>query len=266
MICGAVCLIFSSILITVTAFAASPTISRSYKSETAVPMSSIVSLDDARSTYVQAANTTNADKTVGVVVSDTDSLIAIEPNNDSVQVATSGTVTTLVSTLNGDIATGDQVAVTELSGVGAKAITGSHIVGLATADFNQSSAGASTQSVLDNNGDAHQIFVGYVSITLAVGVNEAQSGESKSTGLQEIVRSLIGRTVSMTRIVLAMIVALIAIAALVTLIYGSIYSSIISVGRNPLAKPAIMRNLGTVMLMVSVTAIIAFVVIYFLLY
>jgi hypothetical protein len=57
----------------------------------------------------------------------------------------------------------------------------------------------------------------------------------------------------------------VTVLALIILIYGSIYGSIISIGRNPLARYAVFRTLGGVLLMSVVMAIIAGSTIYLLL-
>jgi len=62
-----------------------------------------------------------------------------------------------------------------------------------------------------------------------------------------------------------MVVGLVALLSLVTLVYASIYGSIVSVGRNPLAKNAIFRTLGSVMVMAIITVTVACVTIYYLL-
>ncbi len=51
--------------------------------------------------------------------------------------------------------------------------------------------------------------------------------------------------------------------ALITLIYASIYGSIVSIGRNPLAKYAVFRTLGSVLGLAALTAAISCLIIFF---
>ena len=87
--------------------ASSANISRSYKSSDTIPVGSLVSLDSSQSDYVVAANNTNGKLLLGVVVKSDDSLLAVNVSSTTVQVATSGTASVLVSNLNGDIKVGD---------------------------------------------------------------------------------------------------------------------------------------------------------------
>jgi hypothetical protein len=90
--------------------ASSANISHSYHSGEAVQDGSLVSLDAQGSSDVQPADTTNQARLFGVAVKSDDSLLAVNAGAENVQVATSGTASVLVSTLNGPIKIGDQVS------------------------------------------------------------------------------------------------------------------------------------------------------------
>lgn len=244
--------------------ASSANISHSYRANTNLSNGSIVSLDSRQSDYVEAAEVTNGSRLVGVVVASNDSLLAVDSGNGKVQVATSGTASTLVSTLNGPIKVGDQVAVSPFKGVGMKAAPGSYIIGLAQTELS-STESAITQEVTDKNGNKRQIKIGYVRLNIDVGSDATADSTAQLNTLQKLAKGLTGRTVSTARVVISLIVALVALIALVTLIYSSIYGSIISIGRNPLAKYAVFRTLGSVMGMALLTAGLATLTIFLLL-
>jgi hypothetical protein len=249
-----------------TAGAASANISRSYHFENAITNGSLVSLDPKRSEYVQPANISNGPRLIGVAVADGDSLIAVDTKAGTVQVATSGTANTLVSTLNGDIKVGDQIGVSPLNGVGMKALPGSHIIGLAQTAFNSTTDGATSQQVTDKQGKSNKIFLGYIRASVAVGnSNEGVASGVVLNDLQKLVQSLTGRSVSTPRIAISLSVAILAMIALVTLTYSAIYGSIISVGRNPLAKYAVFRTLASVLGMALLTTLVAALTVFFLL-
>lgn len=244
--------------------ASSANISRSYQSDSSISSGGIVSLERDRSDYVQLANTTNGSRLLGVAVGAKDSLLAVDVRTGKLQVATSGSVNTLVSTLNGDIRVGDQVGVSPLNGVGMKALLGSRVIGLSQSEFNRNSDGATPQIIKDKNGKTSQVYVGYVRINIAVGTNNGANG-GELTSLQRVVQSITGRTVSNIKIILSLVVILLSLMALITLTYASIYSSIISIGRNPLAKHAIFRTLGSVLFMAGLTTLVASVTVFLLL-
>ena len=246
--------------------ASSGNISHSYHASNAIPDGSIVSLDPDRSDYVVFTNVLNGDRMLGVTVASNNSLLAVDPANNKVQVATSGTVDTLVSDLNGDISVGDQIAASPINGVGMKAENGSHVIGLAQTSLKSTSDGAITQTITDKQGHPKQILVGLVRLSISVGTDTVVANGVQLNSLQRLGKSLTGRVLPTWRILLSMCVAFVALVALITLIYASIYGSIISVGRNPLAKYAIFRTLSTVLGMAAFMSILAFGTIFLLLH
>ena len=237
--------------------ASSANISKSYNSNSSINTGSIVSLDPARSDYVRPSNTANAQKLVGIVVQSDDSLLAADVDESKIQVATSGTASVLVSTLNGDIKVGDQIAVSPFDGVGMKTLPGSHVIGLAQTAFNGDSDEATNQAVTDKSGKTKQIQVGYIRLNIGIGTASSKGADGNLNGLQNLVKSLTGHSVSTTRALISLLVAVVASIALITLMYASIYGGIISIGRNPLAKYAVFRTLSTVLVMAVMTALVA---------
>jgi hypothetical protein len=246
--------------------ASSANISHSYQASTIIKNGSVVSLDPKRSNYVVPANTTNGGQLLGVVVVGNDSLIAVDPNLPGrVQVATNGSATTLVSTLNGDIHVGDQIGISPFDGVGIKALPGSRVIGLAQTAFNADTPGATSKQITDKKGASSSVEVGYTQINIAIGTNATVLSAGNLNSLQKAAKTLTGHTVSTARVAISLAVALVALLALVTLIYASIYSSIVSIGRNPLAKYAVFRTLSSVLGLALLTATVACVTIFFLL-
>lgn len=224
--------------------ASSANISHPYKATTSIPNGSIVSLDPQRTDYVESANVDNGSRLLGVALANKDSLIAVDAAAGTIQVATSGNVSVLVSDLNGAVNVGDQVAVSPFNGIGMKALPGSRVIGLAQTSFNGRSPGATTEQVTDKSGHTSPVQVGYVQVSIAIGTNTADANLSS---LQRLVKAITGRTVSTFRAVTSLVVATVAMVTLVTLIYASIHSGIIAVGRNPMAKQAIFRRVGFVL-------------------
>lgn len=249
----------------ITASAASANISRSYYGPTGVPNGSLVSLDTDKQDYVVPANTTNASKLLGVTLATADSLLAVNGDSTKIQVATSGTVSVLVSTVNGDVKVGDQISVSPFSGVGMKAALGSHTIGLAQTALDSNTTGMNTQEVVDKSGKTTKISVGLVRVGIAVGIQSSTNGGNQPNSLQKLGKSLTGHTISTPRIVAALLIAIVSTVALITLIYASIFGSIISIGRNPLAKNAVFRSLAWVVGMSALIAVVAAALIIFLL-
>lgn len=235
--------------------ASSANISKSYKATEVISNGSIVSLDVKRADYVAPANLANAARLLGVVLASDDSLLAVNPDAGGVQVATSGSVTTFVSTLGGDIKLGDSIAVSPFNGVGMKAGDGDRVIGLAQTDFNQATDGASLERVTDKAGQDKEVAVGYIRLSIAIGTNNPAQTQNS---LQRVAESITGKSsIPTIRLVISAIIAILALIAIVTLTYSSIYGSIMSVGRNPLAKYAIFRATGSIMGLVILIAAVA---------
>ncbi len=247
------------------AAASSANISHSYQATVSIPNGSIVSLDPKQSDFVEPANTTNGAQLLGVAVAGNDSLIAVDVTPGAVQVATTGSASALVSTLNGDIKVGDQVGVSPFNGVGIKALPGSRVIGLAQTAFNGSTEGATSEQITDKNGKTSTVKAGYVRVNIAIGTNATVLTAANLNSLQKLTKTLTGHTVSTERVAISLAIAIAAMLALVTLIYASIYGSIVSIGRNPLAKYSVFRTLGSVLVLALLTTVVSGLAIFFLL-
>lgn len=248
-----------------TVVAAAANLSHSYKSNSTITSGSLVSVDAKQSGYVVTANKQNSKHLVGVAVTSNDSLLAINVTTGDVQVAISGIANALVSTLNGPIKTGDQIAVSPINGVGMEAAPDEEVIGIAQAAFNAQSSGAKMQQVTDKNGKKTEIAVGYMPLTIAIGVAPSSVTGGKSNVVQRLANYVAGRQVSTTSVVISAIIAFVAIISVVTLVYGTIRGSMISIGRNPLAKSAIFESLAQVIGMATLIVVVAVVIIYLIL-
>jgi len=223
----------------------------------------MVSLDANRKGYIAPTTTDNAERLLGIAVRTDHTLVAIDPGKDVVQVATTGNAEVLVSTVNGAIHQGDKVAASAFSGIGMKSTkTGSHVVGLALADFNADDSRNTTLTVKNKQGVDKRITVGYIPVSIAVGTDTAGVDEAGATGVQRYVQSLTGHSVSMTRILIGLVIAVITLVALMVLLYAAISGSLISIGRNPLAKTSILRGLIFVLIFALIGAIFSFAIVY----
>jgi hypothetical protein len=246
------------------ATATTATISRSYASTQPIDPGNIVSLTSLNSKSVTLANTTNSDKIIGVAVAEDGSIIAVDPDRSKVQIVTSGMADVLVSDLNGDIKAGDKVAVSPFDGIGMKSGSGERIVGLAQSGFTADSDSLTTKEVTDKSGNTRTLRIGQLPISVLIGDDDGVDGQ-KLNSLQTYVRSLTGRSVPTYRIVMSLGVTIVTLVALVVLIYSGVYSSIVAIGRNPLAQVAVLKALARVVVIAGLLLILALAFIYLLL-
>jgi hypothetical protein len=244
--------------------AASSSLSRSYKATGALYPGSLVSLNAKQPGSVIAANTKNAEQLVGVIVSRDASLITVNESSNTVQVVSSGIADTLVTTVNGPVKAGDQIAVSPFTGIGMLAREGDKVIGLAQGSLTDASAAVIHKTVVGKNGKKQQLSVGFVRIGIAIGVASGKSSGASSV-LGKFAQGIAGHPISTARLYLSIAIAVTAISAIMLLIYTSIFGGIVAIGRNPLAKNTILKTVASVMAMVVVLASIALVSISFLL-
>jgi hypothetical protein len=222
-----------------------------------------VALDATKEGYVLLANSTTQNPLIGVLAPDQGSLLAVDSKESSVQVSVSGKANALVSTLQGDIKNGDFIAQSPISGVGMKAKPGQKVVGVAQTDFSQNSQGAKTEEVADTEGKKTTVYIGSVSIIVAVGsLPGGQSGEDSLTGVKQWLSDIAGKQVSTARVITCGFIAVVTLVSIVVMVYSTIRNGIIATARNPLAKPAIFEALAQTMAMVALVSVISLTAMY----
>lgn len=223
--------------------AAAAGLSVGYKTGTGVVNGMIVAVSRDNTDSVEPANVNNADYVVGVAV-DQDSSAVVLDNNDSLYVATEGVTAVFVSTLGGDISSGDLITVSTIDGVGRKKdpdLEGQKVVGVARMDFNAESTGAQTRS-LENSGE---VSVGAIEIELLIG--DPSSGKNINDGTNVLVRvgrKIAGKPVTIGQVILTVSVIIIAFLVSGALLFGAIKGSFISIGRNPLSAKTIYQGMA----------------------
>lgn len=201
----------------------------------------LVSLEGGNSDRVELANRDRIEQLVGVVGDKP--LIALSTGASETQVVTQGVVSVLVSTVNGDIKAGDKITASPINGVGMKATESSLVVGTAREDL----AGKSTHeiTVTDDNKNTKQVQVGtipvQINITYFAGTDTTQS--FLPAFLQQMANSIAGQEVSVLRVVIGLLILIAGFIGAGILVYSSVQSSIISIGRNPLSEGAVHKSL-----------------------
>jgi hypothetical protein len=251
---------FAGILFPATASAVS-TISQGFTATNPVRIGSIVSLQNNSSDKVDATTTTNTTNMLGVVIDNGDTLITLDSSkSDQVQVATSGIVNALVSNINGNIGENDEITGSPIAGVGMKATDNSRVVGVAQQALN--STDGTSQTYKDSHGATHNVLIGEIPVQVNVAYYFKQPDKTIiPSAIQNVANDLAGKTVSPLPILVSIAIFIITLVVVVSIIYSMIRSSIISVGRNPMAQSAIYRDIIQMsilvigILMVSVVSI-----------
>jgi len=201
---------------------------------------------------VERASTSNRAKFVGIVTTSNANLLTLTSNGLPVVVATTGEATAIISDLNGAIHKGDYVAVSPLRGVLMKAGgTEVNAIGTALEDL----GGAEDQQISTNNG-SRTVKVGTARIEISPSSIALATNDQSKSILHNLGMGLAGRTVSDWQVLTAMIIFLVILIIEGSLVYGAIHSTIIALGRNPLAHDEVYKQLFQVLL--AVLGILAF--------
>jgi hypothetical protein len=219
------------------------TISQSYATESKLPLGSLVSLEKNTSDRVVASNIANVDSLFGVVINSDSSLLSLSGNQDTqAQVATSGTLQVLVSTINGTISKGDHITASPISGVGMKATGNVRIIGIAQGELTETNG--TKQTYKDKDGVEHTVMLGQVPIIVNVAYFFKEPEKTLiPSAIQNVANSLAGKPVKTLPIIVSAAIFIIMLIVVSSITYSMIRSSIISVGRNPLSQSAIYRDL-----------------------
>jgi hypothetical protein len=209
--------------------------------ETGVAEGALMSLKPGDAGKVEFANLERAEQLIGVIGEKP--LIQFSDDANSVQIVTGGVTPVLVSNLEGDIVTGDKITVSPINGVGMKAGESGMVVGTAQADFKDMET--TEHFITDVDGKVHTIRTGLlpaqINVTFFAAVGERSN--YLPAFLQDIANTVAGRQVSSARILIALIVLLVSFISIAVLLYASVKSSIVSIGRNPLSEGSVRKGL-----------------------
>ncbi len=240
-----------------------------YSSEETLLRGSIVGLAEENSNSVATVNTENAGDTLGVVVRDTDSAVTITDDRTGVFVVTTGRFEVLVSSINGEIATGDWLSVSSINGVAMVSDESQRFVvgtALEDVDFSDSANILSQTTVTDSTGNEITVGIARVLAEISIGPNPNRVDDRSAPDfLISFSETIAGKPVAAVRIYAGLAVMLIATIIAGSLLYSAVKSSIISIGRNPLSKKSVLAGLAQVVIISLIIFISGLVAVYLIL-
>ena len=199
-----------------------------------LPTGEVVALTKSSNTTVEPAPAADSSRIYGVVVAPTSSPITLEGSGKQVFVATSGSYPILVNTSQGIIKAGDYLSISTKDGVAAKASNSqTFVVGRALGSFGSLSGGSAQN--------------GQIAASLNITANPAyQKDTNVPAPLRRVGFAVAGQAVSSARIYIAAGLFIVASAIALSLLWVGVRSGLISIGRNPLSRPAILAGLAQV--------------------
>lgn len=228
-------------------FASSPTVTQGYSSDVLLQRGMLVGLKNDDPRKVEPVNSDQADQLHGVVIGANESAVLLGSDEEKVYVASGGRFPVLVSSQNGAIKSGDYVSPSAIKGIGMNAGKNNDIViGKALEDFdpsNQSSV-RSVITVKDASNNEQQLGVGMITVDVAVGKNPLLKNSTQlPESLRKTAESIADKPVNPTKVYLSLFIIIVTSAIAGSIIYSAVRGGMVSIGRNPLGKNAIMRGL-----------------------
>lgn len=239
-------------------------VSQGYTTKSSIPAGSIVAVTRNDQTVVETASLSSENPIVGVVSTVNQGVVSVNPGSSNTQVISSGTAKILASDINGKINPGDSLTLSPINGVAMKATASGSLVGVARDSSDQLENRVSRQ-MTDNTGKIQSYSIGLLNSDVQLGQFQptaSQSGSNVVTGLQALSSNLAGKKLTPVRAAAAFALVVIATVAAMVVLYSAVTSSIRSIGRNPLAKHAVLRSLGQVILAVVIIIFAAFAGVY----
>jgi hypothetical protein len=249
---------------------AAQSVTQGYLSDQTLQNGMIVRLKPGDAKKIEALKQSNAADMFGIVVSNSAAPVSLsDPTTQQTFVATFGKYNVLVSDQDGPINAGDFISVSAVDGVGMRASNDQQIVlGKAIGNFTGNGDAESKITVTDSTGAKHDINLKRIGVDISVAHNPNYSGDTTAGVphfLSKAVQLVTRKPVTALRLYAALGVLGLSIGVAGGVIYAGVRTGMTAVGRNPLAKKAITRNLIAVIMIAIVVVLIGCIAVYLLL-
>ncbi len=217
-------------------------IGRGYTTDdTALQTGMVVALSTEGDSKVERATQQNTERVVGIVTTYDNSSVTVASDTSKVLVESEGEVEAYVSDMSGNIEQGNLLILSPLRGILMKAEsnTSARVIGIAAESVTSETEG-STYPLEQGDKKSTQIAKIKVNINRLGSTNAAKQDES---ALAKLGQSIVGKDVGEIRVLIALILFVIVLIAEGGIIYGAVSSSIIALGRNPMARKIIRREM-----------------------
>lgn len=202
------------------------------------------------SSTVERATQANVKRAVGVVTTFDASSVTLASGQAKVLVESEGQVLAYISDLGGEVKQGDILVMSPLKGVLMKAAdqNASQVIAIAAEDGK--TTGDDTQShTVEYNGAQKETKIAKSKVNLNhQGVGNENAFQNEPSTLAKLGKAIVGKEVGAARVLAALIIFIIVLIAEGGIIYGAVTSSITALGRNPLARKAIQRQIAQVLI------------------
>jgi hypothetical protein len=245
---------------------AAQNVTQGYQAASNLQNGMVVRIKKGNATTVEALKQQEEKEMFGLVVSSSDAPVALSsPDASQVYVATFGQYPALVNTQNGTIRAGDRLVISSVSGVSMKADTKHEVlIGKALQSFSDGSNAEGHVKLSDGK----TVAMGRIMVDIGVTRNPTYSGDvapGVPKALVNVAKAVTDKPLTALRLYGSLIIIFIVFMVAGGIMYSGVRTGMTSIGRNPLAKKSILRNLITVILMSLVVVFVGLIAVYLLL-
>lgn len=188
------------------------------------------------------ASVSNQYQFVGIVTTKDANFLTLTSTKANVVVATSGSVDAFVTDTNGDIKKGDNVTISPIKGVLMRAGESETQV-FATALEDLKTDGAIVQSSEAYDGTGREVHVATIKVELNPRSISSGLSQSDKTFFRTLGENLTGRALKEWQVIVSLVIFILLLVVEAALIYGAVNSTITALGRNPLSREAVYKQL-----------------------
>jgi hypothetical protein len=255
--------IFSGLIFMAPSASANTGVSQGYTTTTANLVAGTIMGLTTNTHDAEPASSGHAYQLLGLVADQP--LIALSDGTHQVQIVISGTSEAIVSNINGNIEPGDKITSSPIDGVGMKATDAGQIVG--TAEGSLSDTQSVSRTITDKYGKKQTIKIGAIPLQVSVSYYAGSSSQGTLASilppfLLSTANGLAGQEVSPVRVLIALLTLVFGFVVVGIMLQSAIRSGIIAIGRNPLAKKALRRELIDISLTALGILLLTIIVVY----
>lgn len=265
---GMAALVLLCVPFTVLAASSDQGVVRSYATDSDVRQGMIVALKAADSSKVVPLTTATVTDMLGVAISPSQAPITLSGDaGTQVYVATSGQFRVLVSNQNGAVKAGDYISISALNGIGMKAEDSeSTVLGRAAADMTSANVLEKNVNVNTSSGPVTVAIAAIpISINIANNPNTGHGTGNLPGFLQIVSNGIANKPVDASRVYLGLGVMFVAAFVGGGVLYSGVRGSLLSIGRNPLARKSILGALFQAIVVGLIIFVLGLISVYLLL-
>lgn len=222
-------------------------IARGYETTDAgLQVGMVAALSTEGSSNVERATQTNTKRVVGVVTTFDTAAVSLASGKSKILVEGEGEVQVYVSDMNGVAKQGDELVMSQLKGILMKAGDDNTdtVLAIASQDVVY---GPNDQLYPVEKGTTKDTKITKTKVNLNRQGSSVANGQKEDSSLAKLGKAIVGKDIGEVRVLVALLIFIIVLIAEGGIIYGAVTSAITALGRNPMARKIIRKEMVQVL-------------------